>query len=64
MKALFEGYTEVNKPAQFKVPAKTRVIGGVEVVEFYNWIDVNNGDDFIAGNEYNIEVVDGHAVVL
>lgn len=50
MKAIFVGYTAIDKPAQFKVPTKTRIIGGVEVVEFYKWFDVKNGDDFVAGN--------------
>lgn len=62
MKATFAGYTEIDKPAQFKVPAKTRIINGVEVVEFYNWFDVKNGGDFVAGNEYDIEIIGGYAM--
>jgi len=62
MKAIFVGFTEIDKPAQFKVPAKTRIIGGVEVVEFYKWIEVKNGDDFVAGSEYEIEVIEGYAI--
>ena len=62
MKATFVGYTEVDKPAQFKAPTKTRMIGGVEVVEFYKWFDVKNGDDFVAGSEYEIEIIEGYAM--
>lgn len=60
--AIFTGYTEIDKPAQFKVAAKTRVIGGVEYVEFYDFYDVKNADDFACGVAYNIEITNGHAV--
>ena len=62
MKAIFTGFTEIDKPAQFKIPAKTRVICGAEVVEFYNFVDVKNADDFIAGQEYNVEIIEGYAM--
>ena len=62
MKATFIGYTEIDKPAQFKIPAKTRVIAGVEVVEFYNFVDVKNADDFVAGVDYDVEIIGGYAM--
>ena len=62
--AIFVGYTEIDKPAQFKAPAKTRMIGGVEIVEFYDFYDVRNGDDFSCGVAYDIDITDGHATVV
>lgn len=64
MKATFQGFTEIDKPASFKIPAKTRIIGGVEVAEFYNYVEIKNADDFIAGNDYDVEIVGGYAVAL
>ena len=65
MKAEFIGYTEVDKPAQFRVPSKYIEIKGVgKVVAFYDLYDVKNGDDFVAGEEYEIEIIEGYAMEL
>lgn len=64
MKATFQGFTEVDKPATFKIPTKTRIIAGVEVVEFYKYVEIKNADDFIAGNDYEIEIIGNYAMAL
>jgi hypothetical protein len=62
--AIYIGYTEIDKPAQFKVATKTRIVNGVEVVEFYNYHAVKNGDEFSCGVTYDIEIIDGYATVI
>ena len=62
--AIFIGYTDIDKPAQFKVATKTIVIGGVEHVLFYDFYDVKNADDFSCGVSYDIKIADGIATVI
>lgn len=63
MKAEFIGYTEIDKPAQFRVAAQTKNIFGVgEVVTAYKFFDVKNGDDFYVGEYYDIEIIEGYAM--
>ena len=63
MKAEFIGYTELDKPAQFRVPSKyIEIKGAGKVVALYNLYDVKNGDDFVVGDEYEIEIIEGYAM--
>ena len=62
MKATLQGFTEVDKPASFKFPLKTKLIAGVEVVLFYGYVDIKNPDDFIAGSDYDVEIIEGYAM--
>jgi hypothetical protein len=62
MKATFQGFTEVDKPASFKFPLQTKMIGGVECVLFYKYVDIKNPDDFIAGEDYDVEIIEGYAM--